>query len=193
MKPHFILLLAITLCATQLSGCTTLILGGAMAGASLMHDRRSTDAYVKDKEILLAAINLRGVDEALPEQTNIDITVYNQRVLLTGQAANKTVLGSFVDQVADIPGVRHVFNEVQIAEEAGWIDATSDTYLTSKVKLALFDVDIEGFDPTRTSVTSSLGSVYLMGLLTKTEAEAVTEKVRHIQGVKRVVRLFEYI
>jgi osmotically-inducible protein OsmY len=61
------------------------------------------------------------------------------------------------------------------------------------VKFALLDVGIEGFDPTRVEVTSSQGSVYLMGLLTPTEADAVTEKVRFVSGVKRVVKLFEYI
>jgi osmotically-inducible protein OsmY len=54
-------------------------------------------------------------------------------------------------------------------------------------------VGIEGFDPTRVEVTSSQGSVYLMGLLTQPEADAVTEKVRFVSGVKRVVKLFEYI
>jgi osmotically-inducible protein OsmY len=54
-------------------------------------------------------------------------------------------------------------------------------------------VGIQGFDPLRVKVTSSLGTVYLMGLLTPEEADAVVEKVRYISGVKRVVRLFEYI
>ena len=59
--------------------------------------------------------------------------------------------------------------------------------------IRLTDIDIDDFDPTRVNVTSSAGSVYLMGLLTPAEADAVTEKVRFISGVKRVVRLFEYI
>lgn len=189
----FLTLLVIALSAIQLSGCTTLVVGGVIAGASVMHDRRTTGAYVDDKEILLKAISLRGENTAVSEQTNIDITVYNQRVLLTGQAENNTLAQQFAQQVATIPRVRHVFNEVKITEESSFVEDTSDTYLTSKVKLALFDVNIETFDPTRVSVTSSLGTVYLMGLLSKTEAEAVTEKVRHLSGVKRVVVLFEYI
>jgi osmotically-inducible protein OsmY len=86
-----------------------------------------------------------------------------------------------------------VFNEVTIGAESTWGEATSDAYLTSRVKVALFNVGIEGFDPTRVHVTSSLGSVYLMGLLTPTEADAVTEKTRYVSGVKKVVKLFEYI
>jgi osmotically-inducible protein OsmY len=32
-----------------------------------------------------------------------------------------------------------------------------------------------------------------MGLLTPTEADAVVERVRFVSGVKRVVKLFEYL
>ena len=132
-------------------------------------------------------------EEQLRQNSNIDITVFNLQVLLTGEAANKEIVEAFRQRVAAIPRVRAVFNEVAIGAESTWGEATADTYLTTKVKLALFDVQIEGFDPTRVKVTSSQGSVYLMGLLTPTEADAVTEKTRFVSGVKRVVQLFEYI
>jgi osmotically-inducible protein OsmY len=192
MKTSLISVLIGTLCITQLSGCAPLIFGGMVAGANVIHDRRSTGAYVDDKEIKFKAINLRSESQDISEKTNIDIAVYNQRILLTGQAPNRALAQTFAQQVAEIPRVRHVFNEVEITEEASWTDAVSDTYLTGKVKMALFDIEIEGFDPTRVLVTSSLGSVYLMGLLTQPEIDAVTEKVRHLEGVKRVVRLFEH-
>ncbi len=193
MKNLLIPLLISTLCLTQLNGCAPLVFGGMVAGANVIHDRRSTGAYVDDKEIKFKAISLRGENSDISEKTNIDIAVYNQRILLTGQAPNRALSQAFAQQVAEIPRVRHVFNEIEITEEASWSDAVSDTYLTGKVKMALFDIDIEGFDPTRVFVTSSLSSVYLMGLLTQPEIDAVTEKVRHLEGVKRVVRLFERI
>ena len=95
--------------------------------------------------------------------------------------------------MAGIQRVRAVFNEVAVGAESTWSEATADAYLTARVKVALFSVKIDGFDPTRVTVTSSQGSVYLMGLLTPTEADAVTEEVRFVSGVKRVVKLFEYI
>ena len=60
-------------------------------------------------------------------------------------------------------------------------------------RLFLIVLGIEGFDPVRVKVTSSQGTVYLMGLLSAREADAVTEKVRFVSGVKRVVKLFEYL
>jgi len=157
----------------------------------VLHDRRSAGTLVDDKAILLKSLGLRETDAQGKKRSNISVDVFNRRVLLTGQAADQAAIAHFVRQVQAISQVRQVLNEVRIAAEATWGDATSDAYLTSKVKLALLDVDIAGFDPTRVLVTSSLGTVYLMGLLTTAEITAVTAKVRLVSGVKRVVRLFE--
>jgi len=138
-------------------------------------------------------MHLREADADRIQRGNVSIDVYNRQVLLTGQAADADIVYRFRQQVAALPEVRNVFDEVFIGPESSWSEAASDALLTSKVKLSLFELDIEGFDPTRVNVTSSLGSVYLMGLLTRVEAEAVTEKVRYVSGVKRVVRLFEYL
>jgi osmotically-inducible protein OsmY len=183
----------ILLTAALLSGCGAIVVGGVATGAVVAHDRRSTGTFVEDQEILLRAIGMRNGDPAIQQNANVNIDVFNMQVLLTGQAENMPIVERFRDRVLTIPRVRGVFNEVSIGAESTWGEATADAYLTTKVKLALFDVGIEGFDPTRVKVTSSLGSVYLMGLLTPTEADAVTEKVRFVNGVKRVVKLFEYI
>lgn len=184
-------LLASLICLITLNACTPLIIGGVAVGVGALHDRRSTGTLVDDKAIVLKAVGLRETDTKGQQRSNISVDVYNRRVLLTGQAADQAAIERFIRQVRAISQVREVLNEVNIAAEASWGDAASDTYLTSKVKLALLDVDVNGFDPTRVLVTSSLGTVYLMGLLTKAENLAVTEKVRLVSGVKRVVRYFE--
>lgn len=179
--------------ALLMSGCGAIVVGGAVATAKVVHDRRTTGTFVEDQSILLKAIQLRDDNEALKQQANVGIDVFNMQVLLTGQAQNMAVVESFRREVQNITNVRNVFNEVEVGAEATFGEETSDAYLTTKVKLALFDVDIDGFDPTRVKVTSAQGSVFLMGLLTPAEADAVTEKVRFVGGVKRVVKLFEYI
>ena len=184
-------ILAGIICLITLNACTPLIVGGVAVGVGALHDRRSTGTLVDDKAIVLKAVGLRETDTQGQQRSNISVDVYNRRVLLTGQAADQAAINRFIQQVRAISQVREVLNEVIIAAEASWGDATSDAYLTSKVKLALLDVDVQGFDPTRVLVTSSLGTVYLMGLLTKAEILAVTEKVRLVSGVKRVVRYFE--
>ena len=181
------------LLALALSGCGAVVIGGAVATANVAHDRRTAGTLVEDQKILLEAISFRDGDEALKKQANIGIDVFNLQVLLTGQAENIEVVEAFRQRVAGIPRVRAVFNEVVVGAESTWGEATSDAYLTARVKVALFNVKIDGFDPTRVTVTSAQGSVYLMGLLTPTEADAVTEEVRFVSGVKRVVKLFEYL
>ena len=195
MKPstYRLALLGIAIAASLLGGCTAVVVGGAAAGASVAHDRRTVGTVIEDKDILLKALRLRNDDEDLKRRSNIEVTVYNLQILLTGQAEDADVVARFRDELAKIPRVRKVIDEVSIGAEGTWGEATSDAYLTTRVKLALFDVGIEGFDPLRVKVVSSQGTVYLMGLLTPAEADAVTDKVRYISGVKKVVRLFEYI
>jgi osmotically-inducible protein OsmY len=187
---HILLALVI---ASLLSGCAAILVGAGTTGATVAHDRRTTGTYVEDKAILLKALQMRSQDEVLQKNSNISIEVYNLQILLTGQAVDADIVARFRDKLITIDRVKHVYNEVTVGAEGTWSEAAADTLLTSRVKVELFKVGIQGFDPLRVKVTSSLGTVYLMGLLTPEEADAVVEKVRYISGVKRVVRLFEYI
>lgn len=193
MNIRVLSLLGILLGGSLLGGCAALVVGGAATGATIAQDRRSTGTIIEDKDILLQAMRIRADDPELEKNSNISIDTYNLHILLTGQAANRELVQRFVAQLQQISRVVKVYDEVEIAAEGTWGDASADLYLTTKVKLSIFDVGVEGFDPLRVKVTSSLGSVYLLGLLTPQEAEAVTNKVRYVSGVKRVVRLFEYI
>jgi osmotically-inducible protein OsmY len=176
-----------------LSGCAAVVVGAGTTGATVAHDRRTTGTYVEDKAILLKALQMRSQDETLQKNSNISIEVYNLQILLTGQALDADIVARFRDRLTQIERVRHVYNEVTVGAEGTWSEAAADTYLTSRVKVEMFSVGIQGFDPLRVKVTSSLGTVYLLGLVTPEEADAVVEKVRYISGVKRVVRLFGYI
>lgn len=195
MKHHSPILpmLLLTVTASLLGGCAAVVVGGGATGAAIAHDRRTTGTFIEDQDILIKAMRIRAKDQDLLKRSNINIDTYNLKILLTGQAESREVVNGYVQQLQTIPRVTKIYDEVQIGAEGTWSDATADAYLTSKVKLALFDVGIEGFDPLRVKVTSSLGTVYLMGLLSPSEAQAVTDKVRYVSGVKRVVRLFDYL
>ncbi|MGD2119561.1 MAG: BON domain-containing protein [Chromatiales bacterium] len=175
------------------SGCTTVLVGGAATGAAVVHDRRSTGVVIDDQEIELRALKLKSDHPEITQHSNISVTSYNLVALLTGQAESQQISGQFADLVSRLPRVKKVVNEVVIGAERSFTESTSDTYLTSRAKLALFDLGIEDFDPTRIKVVTSQGTVYLMGLVTHREAEAASDKVRFISGVKRVVKVFEYI
>lgn len=185
--------LLVLLAAAALGGCAAAVVTGAATGAAVAHDRRTTGSFVEDQEIRLKALRLLHENADIKDQSNISVSSYNMQVLLTGQSASDDVSGRYADLVARIPRVRRVFNEVVTGAESTWGEAADDLYMESKVKIALFDVGIEGFDPLRVKVVASQGNIYLMGLLTQAEADRVTEKVRYLSGVKKVIRLFEYI
>ncbi|HEX6834622.1 MAG TPA: BON domain-containing protein, partial [Rudaea sp.] len=64
---------------------------------------------------------------------------------------------------------------------------------TARVKTALLNItSLSGFDPTRVNVTTSHDIVYLMGLVTHEEADAVVDIARNVDGVDKVVKVFEY-
>jgi osmotically-inducible protein OsmY len=181
------------LIVSLLTGCPAAVIGGAGATASVAHDRRTTGTYIEDQEIEIQAFRLLQNNPSIRDRSNISTTSYNLAVLLTGQAADAQVAAEFAALVAQLPRVKVVHNRVVVGAESTLSEDSSDAYVTSKVKLALFDVEVAGFDPTRVKVVTSQGVVYLMGLLTSGEADGVIEKVRRVSGVKRVIPLFETI
>jgi osmotically-inducible protein OsmY len=70
---------------------------------------------------------------------------------------------------------------------------SSDSIITAKVKVKILGITGEkDNDGLRTKVVTENGVVYLMGLLTRQEADAVTGVARQVGGVQKVVKLFEY-
>ena len=188
------ILIGLLLTLPALNGCTAVVVGGAAAtGALVAHDRRTSGAIVNDQEIELNAYGLLNDHADIKEHSHISVTSYNMRVLLTGETESAELARRFASLVSQLPHVRSVYNEVAEDARAGLWDQTEDTYLTSKVKLSLFNVEVDGFDPSFVKVVTSRGTVYLMGLVTTEEGRSAVEIVRGLSGVRRVVEVFEYI
>jgi len=187
-------LLLASICATPLlTGCPAAVVGGAATGASVAHDRRSAGVILDDQTIELKAMQLLTEHSEISEHSDIGITSYNGVVLLTGQAQTPEMSQRFAALVGGIEAVRRVVNEIEIGPVASLSQRTEDLYLTAKVKTYLFQIDVPEFDPTRIKVVTSNQVVYLMGLVTQAEAQAAVAKVRTTNGVKKVVRVFEYV
>ncbi|RMG28800.1 MAG: BON domain-containing protein [Gammaproteobacteria bacterium] len=190
-------LLAATALATcmLLVGCAPLVVGGAAATtAEVAHDRRTAGTVIDDQAIELKAFRAIHKDKTLASQSHISVTSYNLNVLLTGETPTEALRQRAAEIVRRIPRVRRVYNELVVAGPSSLTSRSNDTLITTKVKLALFHIKgLKGFDPTRVKVVTERGNVYLMGLLTHEEADAVAETARRVGGVQRVIKLFEYI
>jgi osmotically-inducible protein OsmY len=137
-----------------------------------------------------ATVNLHAANEAF-YQTHLAIVSYNGYVLIAGQISDETLKRQATDVVRKIRGVRRIYNELEIASPSSVMTRSSDTWITAKVKTWLLGrSDTEG---TRVKVLTENGVVYLMGLVTREEAERISGVAADISGVQRVVRLFELV
>jgi osmotically-inducible protein OsmY len=172
------------------SGCAPLVVGAAaVGGTAVALDRRHTDVQLADERIEWAVSGRIG--DKLKSQGNISVTSYNKQVLLTGQATTEPLKQEAEALTAAVSEVRSVVNEVQIAAPSSLGSRTNDAYLTSMVKARF--VGDQKFNPVHVKVVTDGGVVYLMGLVTRKEADEATHIARHVSGVRRVVRIFEYI
>lgn len=194
MKYPLPLLIIFLLGTALLQGCAGAVVGGAAASGAAVHDRRTVGTVVDDEIIELKAADSIFSDKELYDNTHINITSYNNIVLLSGEAPNETLRTRVYNNVSKIQKVRKIHNEIAIAAPSSLLTRGSDSLITSKVKVQLFGIkDLKGFDPTRVKVVTENGVVYLLGLTTRTEADAVTQVARRVSGVQHVVRLFEYL
>ncbi|MCU7811671.1 MAG: BON domain-containing protein [Candidatus Thiodiazotropha sp. (ex Notomyrtea botanica)] len=168
-------------------------MGGAATTAVVAHDRRTTGIMVEDQSIELKSYDSLGKDTQMKQDSKINVTSYNKVVLMTGQVPTEAVRRKAEQIVNQVEQVRRVVNELEIGSTASFGEHSRDVALTAEVKLRLTKIDLPDFDSLRVKVVTERGTVFLMGLLTKEEARAVTEVVRYISGVRRVVKVFEYI
>ncbi|PHS71832.1 MAG: BON domain-containing protein [Cycloclasticus sp.] len=194
MNTHRTQIFSCLLITSLISGCAAVAIGGATTGVAVLHDRRTTGTVIDDQTIELKALKVLYGDENIRNNTHVNATSYNNVLLLTGEAPTEQLRNQIVGQVRKIPKVSKIHNQILLAAPSTLISRSSDSYVTSKAKVALFDLNrIAGFDPTRVKVVTENGVVYLMGLLKQHEVTPVVETIRRVGGVQRVVRLFEII
>ena len=173
-----------------LSGCIGVVLGGAAGGAAVVNDPRTAGSQVEDESIeLKAGSALRG-DTELNQQTHINITSYNQVVLLSGEAPTEDMRARIFDLVKGIEKVRTVHNEVTIAAPSPITARTTDSWLTTSVKTKI--VGAKELSSIRIKVVSEAATVYLLGLVSQQEGDLAAQLASQTAGVQRVVKLFEY-
>ncbi|HED19233.1 MAG TPA: BON domain-containing protein [Gammaproteobacteria bacterium] len=180
--------------ALLLNGCIpVVVVGGAAATASVVHDRRTTGSIVEDQAIELRVGDAIRKDKELSKQSHINVTSYDYIVLLSGETPTEAFRTRAGELARAQKEVRRVHNELVVAAPSSMMTRSSDSLITTKVKSALFKVKITGFDPTRVKVVTENGTVFLMGLLHRKEASEVTDKAREVGGVQRIVTLYRYL
>jgi len=152
---------------------------------------RSMGQSIEDESIETKAIvNINASDDAF-KKARIEVDCYNGYVLITGQVPTEALKQKAADIVKQIPKVRRIYNELELASPTSLLTRSSDALLATKVKtILLAREDIQG---NRIDVSVENGVVYLMGLAYRVEGERAINAASDIGGVQRVVSVFEWL
>ena len=190
---NVIILSALLISSTILSSCSPIVQGAAAVTtvATMSNDRRSMGEILDDKTLYMNLGNIVSKDPML-EDLHINFNVYNKSVLMAGEAPTddlKNYLEELVKKKA--PKMNQLINEVAVMPNTSYLARAKDGVISVQIE-ALF-LDQEVFHPSHVSVLTERATVYLMGSVTKREAEHATNVASKAKNVKRVVKLFNYL
>ena len=175
--------------ATQLSACGVLAVGGVAAGASIMADRRTPGVLAIDNGIELEAN--AALAKKFGDSAHINVTSFNQKVLLTGEVKDADIKGEAGAYVKAMKNARSVFNELVIGPNSTYTARANDSYLESKIKTQMIFTD--KLPSNSMTIVAEGTSIYLMGILTQNEANLAKKVASNTNGVKDVYVYFDII
>ena len=182
-------LFVVLLIASQVTACGVLAVGGVAAGASILADRRTPGVQAIDKGIELEAGN--ALAKRFGDNAHINVTSFNQKVLLTGEVKDADIKGEAGAYVKAMKNARSVFNELIIGPNSSYTARANDSYLESKIKTQMIFTD--QLPSNSMAIVAEGSSVYLMGILTQNEAEIAKKVASNTNGVKDVYVYFDII
>ncbi|MCC6656887.1 MAG: BON domain-containing protein [Rhodocyclaceae bacterium] len=186
------LLITATLAALALpalQGCVPAVATGIGAGALMIVDRRAGETYLADEAIEIRSFN--RISEKFGDKVHVNVTSYNMKALLTGEVPDEGIKAELEKAIAGVINVKGVTNEVTVGGISSFSARSNDTYIISKVKARF--IDANKFQVNHVKVVTESGTVFLLGLVTRKEGDDAAEIARTTAGVKKVVRVFEYI
>ena len=183
------ILFALLFAIPWINGCAPILVGGAAAtGVVVAEDRRTVGTITEDEVIENKAAS-RIRDKV--KDAHVSVTSYNRMVLLTGEVPDAAAKANAEKIARAVENVRDVYNELEVAGVSSYTARSNDALITSKVKGRF--VDGAKFNAFHVKVVTENSVVYLMGLVKKQEAKDAVEIARFTSGVRKVVRLFEFL
>ncbi len=176
------------LAGLTLQGCTV---AGVLAGAAATTGVAATQEGGLNRAWSDAKIQAKINELWLREDTTdifrkLDLTVNQQRVLITGVVQNPQHRVDAVRLAWKPKGVKQVINEIQVAKSKGITGFARDTWAATRLRTAItIDRDVQSINY---NIDIVQGIVYLMGVAqTRAELNRVIETARTIPDIKQVV------
>lgn len=185
-------ILALIALSLTLEGCIFVV--GAAAGAAAVaavYDHRTIERTLEDTQIANTITErLKTASLSSWQQSHIEITTFNHVVLLSGETPYAAYREQ-ADQIAkSVRDVSKVYNQITVQQPTSSLTRTSDTWITTKIKtLLLANEDLKSGN---IKVITENGTVFLMGIVSRSQADIAVDIARQAAGVQRVVKIFQY-
>ncbi|PKM30549.1 MAG: phospholipid-binding protein [Gammaproteobacteria bacterium HGW-Gammaproteobacteria-11] len=175
-----------------LSGCSTVIKATRDAPLEGNPGTRTFGSTIDDQLIETKInVNVAKAHVDIEREARVHVTSFNGVVLLTGQVPRAELKSLAEQEARQVQRVKVVHNELTIGANLPLLARNNDVLITSSAKTRLLaDNSIPG---RRIKVVTEAGIVYLMGLVSRAEADLAVQAVQNVGGVQRIVKLFEYI
>ena len=183
--------IAIIILSILLSACSISSIGALSALSSISNDRRSAGTVIDD-ETLSFFLSSWASENPVTQGGHINFLVYNHTVLITGevpdQQTKQKVETSILKKRNDIV-LTH--NELAIQANSKVIKRLYDLQIKFLVEALFYDQDV--FYPGHVLVRVERGIIYLMGSVTKREANKAIKQASKTRGAKKIITLFNYL
>ncbi|ADP10239.1 MULTISPECIES: division/outer membrane stress-associated lipid-binding lipoprotein [Erwinia] len=179
---------AVILTALLLQGCVAAVVGSAAVATKTATDPRTVGTQVDDGTLELRVTNALSKDAQIKQTAHIVATAYQGKVLLTGQAPGSELALRAKQIAVGVDGATEVYNEIRTGNKVSFGTASSDTWITTKVRSQLLGSDRVKLSSVK--VTTENSEVFLLGLVTNEEAKAAADIASRVSGVKHVTTAF---
>lgn len=173
----------------SLTRCAGVLVAGAAAGA-VVYDGRGVFEIERDARIYYD-VHKTIVKDPRFDFSSVDVSVFNQVVLLTGQVSTASLKIAAEKIARQTTNVDRVYDQLEVEEPLTMAQKTRDSWITSEVKAKMLAT--KGFRSGAIKVVTNNGVVYLMGIVKKQQAARAVDIARKTERVKKVVKVFQYI
>lgn len=184
--------LAILISALLLQGCVAAaVVGTAAVGTKAATDPRTVGTQVDDSTLELRVNSALSKDAQIKKETRINVMAWQGKVMLIGQSPSADLTARAKQIAMGVEGTAEVYNEIRQGQPITLGTASSDTWITTKVRSQLLGSDLVKSSSVKVSTENS--EVFLMGLLTEREGRAAADIASRVSGVKHVTTAFTLI
>ena len=178
--------------ALLLQGCIAgVVVGSAAVATKTATDPRSVGTQVDDGTLEARVESALSKDQQLKKDARVVATAYQGKVLLTGQSPNADLTARAKQIAMGVEGTTEVYNEIRQGTPVSLSTASSDTWITTKVRSQLLTSDT--VKSSNVKVTTENGKVFLLGLVTQQEGQSAAQIASQVSGVKHVTTAFTYV